>query len=264
VDPIRPSLVVVPVRLRARPDLDALLNTMVSLAATEPDAPVIVVDDRGSDPELRRTAEAAAAELRQVFVELEDGEGRAAATNVGLDVAHAEVMDAVIVGPGVEPLTIGWLERLRARTDTAGRPAGIVGGLLLYANDFVRHGGYFFSLLRRQWGVRLRHAPSDLAATAEPCLCPTSSDLQLIRWECLDRVGRYDEAFVGDSGDIDFCVRAAEAGFDSVLEPAVRARTGDPLDAASKKRAPSSADGALKLRAKHPNVDFSRWVPAVI
>ena len=249
-------------RLREQADLDALLATLVALSATEPETPVLVVDD-ASAPEPGRVAEAAAAELGQAFVTQEDGSGHAAAVNVGLEVAAANGMDAALVRPGVEPLRPGWIARLRARTDTKGRPAAVVGGTVLYRDDLVRHAGYYFSLFRRAWAVRFRNAPHDVPELAEPCLCPVGDELQLIRHACLEAVGLYDARFEAGSGDIDYCLRAVEAGLETVHEPAVRARCQE--EAQPPRKADDATAAAVSLlRAKHGHTDFGRWVPEVL
>ncbi|GIW78623.1 MAG: hypothetical protein KatS3mg105_0430 [Gemmatales bacterium] len=51
----------------------------------------------------------------------------------------------------------------------------------------------------------------------------------LIRRKCLDEVGGFDERFFLYYEDVDFCLRASQAGWNVMYEPAVRARHLHPL-----------------------------------
>ncbi len=256
-------LITVPVRVHDDEQLDSLLRCLVSLAGTAPDAPVLVVDDRSPTP-LATLIERATLELGQAYVRQEDGQGAAAAINVGLGVAAANGADAILVGPDVELRTVGWIETLRARTDVAGRLAAVVGGAVTYANGGMKHAGYYFSMLQRRWGTRLHHAPDDLPAVRRPCQCPVSSSLQLVRHACIEAVGFYDEQFEHDSGDIDYCLRVFAAGLESVLEPSVRARSTQPaIHGAIRIDGPQRED-LMCLRKKHLATDMSRWTPEAL
>ncbi len=254
-----PTLITVPARAENAQDIDVLLQTLVSLRTTAPEAMVLVVDDRSPEP-LARLIEAAAAELDCIYVLQQDGEGRSAAVNVGLSVASAHQMDACIVASGLVLERAGWLERLRGRTGTVGAPAAVAGGAVVDGDGIIRQAGYFFSVYRRAWSARLNNVPQELLDVDQPVLCPVSAELQLIRRAWIDQVGLYDELLDGAHAALDFCLRVAETGGECVFEPTVRARAltdgdGEPDD---------TTPAGKRLRVKHTGVNFSKWAPEVI
>jgi hypothetical protein len=254
-----PTLITVPVRAETAEELDPLLQTLVSLRATAPEAMVLVVDDHSPAPHAQMI-ELAASELECAHVVLDDGEGRSAALNVGLAVASEHGMDACLVSAGLVLDSPGWLGRLKARTGTNGEPAAIAGGAVIEPDGLIRQGGYFFSLFRRDWSARLNRVPQVLLDAEQPLLCPVDADVQLVRHGWLGRLGGYDELLDGPHASLDFCLRAAADGGQCVLEPTVRARAlvagaGEPDDL---------SDSAGRLRAKHSGMNFQHWSPEVI
>jgi GT2 family glycosyltransferase len=254
-----PTLLVVPARAESAEEIEPLLETLVSLTATAPDAMVLVVDDRSPAPQAQMI-EAAADELNCAYVVQQDGEGASAAFNVGLMAAAQHGMDVCLVASGVVLDAPGWLDRLRARKGTDGRPAAVVGAAVVNPSGMVRQAGFFFSFFRRAWSARLRNVPGQLLDVQAPVLCPVSSDLALIRREWSDIAGLYDEQLDGPDADLDFCLRVSTAGGECILEPSVRARAVVHADA----EPVGGTTGAGILRAKHADVDFRTWVPAII
>jgi len=254
-----PTLIVVPVRAETQEEIDPLLQTLVSLQASAPGTMTLVVDDRSPAPQ-GQLIEAAANELQCAHVVQEDGEGHSAAVNIGLAVAVEHGMDLCLVSPGLVFEHRGWLDLLRARTGTDGRPAAVVGGAVVEGNRTIRQAGYYFSLFRRGWSARLRRVPEELLDSHDPLLCPVSSELQLIRREWIDKAGAYDELLSGPHAALDYCIRISELEGQSVLEPSVRARALAAADGEPDPKAPSER----RLRAKHAGVQFRRWSPEVL
>ena len=257
----RPALIVVAFREDAPSDVEALLPCLVSLRATAPAAQVLVVEDRApGGPSL---AEAASEELGCVYVDQDDGAGLVAAANAGLEVARANGLDAVLVGPDVELLHAGWLERLQARTDTQGRPAAIVGGRLEDREGLVAHAGFFHSLLRRRWQHRFGGVPADVAEVHAPALCPVSAQLQLIRWETLQAIDLPDPGLIEPFASIDYCLRAFEAGLESVHEPRAAGRLPR-LPLVSKEETAEEAAGRRRLNERHAPATIDRFIPDIV
>ena len=115
----------------------------------------------------------------------------------------------------------GWLDRMRERTDTEGRPAAVVGARLLYPNGLIQHAGVFFSLLNRDWLHRYRFGPANLPEALKPTRCIVTGALQFIRWETLDQIGLYDEGYRLCFEDVDYCLRVFKAGLECIYEPSV-------------------------------------------
>jgi GT2 family glycosyltransferase len=255
-----PTLITVPARADSAEELEPILQTLVSLRSTAPDAMVLVIDDRSPAP-FAAMIEAAASELDCAHVVQQDGEGRYAAYNVGLAAAAQYDMDAVLVDSSLVFDQAGWLNRLRARTGTDGAPAAVAGGVVVEPTGLIRQAGYFFSLFRRDWGARLARVPQQLLDDHRPLLCPVSAELMLVRREWIERAGAFDE-LIDDvaHGSLDFCLRVSDAGGQCVLEPSVRARAlalgeGEP-------DAKSAAAG--RLRIKQAGVNFQPWAPEVV
>ncbi|HEX8101724.1 MAG TPA: hypothetical protein VF533_03860, partial [Solirubrobacteraceae bacterium] len=233
---------------------------LVSLWSTARDAHGLVVD-HGSAPGLVEQLAVATAELGYGLERLPAGANRAAAVNAGLAVAVRDGADALVVDPRVELVAPSWLERMRARTDGAGRPAAVVGARLIDGDGLLEHAGMFFSLLRREFFHRFRFGPANLPEALEPTRCPVSQSLQLIRHETLVAVGRYDEDLDAGYEGVDFCLRAFAAGLECIYEPSAVARI-------ARDEAPEDVDARIatcnRFFRKHDSVAIGRWVPEAI
>jgi GT2 family glycosyltransferase len=261
---IRPTLCVVPAQLRDATDLDALLRCVVSLQATAPEAAILVVDDASPEPELAAALDIACEELGAGFVASDEPSGLAATLNAGLGAAHAMEHDAVVLSPQLEFAAPGWLERMRERTDTDGRPAAVVGARLVRPNGLLRHAGMFLSLLTRDWVDRYQHGPHNLPEALTATRCPVSWALQFVRWETLDQVGFYEDAYSERLGDVDYCLRVFNAGLECIYEPSVVAIDHTPLTKPTPDVAQRLSACKNLMWARWANDDLSRWVPEVL
>jgi GT2 family glycosyltransferase len=260
-----PPLAVVPTYLREQEDLDKLLRCLTSLRATAPGAILLVVDDASPSDELAGLAELATGQLDGVFVRNEVNSGFAATVNVGLGVALREGADAVLVNADIEFAWPGWLEAMQAREDTQGRPAAVVGARLLFPDGTIQHGGIYFSLLNREFFHRFRYGPAELPEALMPTRCPVTAALALIRHECLETVGLFDDGFGMAYEDVDYCLRVFASGRECIYEPAAVATH---LEKSFRDRptaqARAMADRSVAhLWAKHAGTDLSPWVPPV-
>jgi len=255
-----PTLIVVPVRAESDEELEPILQTLVSVTATAPDAMVLVVDDRSPAPQAQMI-EVAAAELNCAHVVQQEGEeGRLAAFNVGLAVALEHDLDVCFIAPGLVLDSPGWLDRLRARTGTDGLPAAVAGGPVVEPTGTIRHAGYYFSRFRRQWDTRLAGVPEVILEVEKPTLVPVSDELLFVRKEWIERVPAFDELLDPSYGALDYCVRISQAGGQSVLEPTVCARAISPRDG----KLSDATAAAERVREKHSQLNLARWAPEVI
>lgn len=250
-------LIVVPARAAGEAELDPLLQTLVALRSSAPEAMTLVID-RSPGPQAAMV-EIAAAELGCAYAAHDPSASRGSALNVGLINAPKHGMDACLFAPGLIP-DAGWLRRLQARTGTDGQPAAVAGGAVVNPDATISQAGYFFSAFRRAWSARLGRVPEALLDVTGPLLCPVGSDVQLIRREWIDRVGLYDEDLDGADAALDYCLRVSAAGGECVLEPTVRGRALATIDAEPDETGPS----ARRLQTKHAGVSFARWAPEVI
>jgi GT2 family glycosyltransferase len=252
--------------LRSDAELDVLLRCLVSMASTAPDAEVMVVDDFSPERGLVASLKVACDELGFELVQRTRNSGFSTTVNVGLRRALAAGYDAVLINADIEFIDAGWLERMRDRTDTQGRPAGVVGARLLYPTGLIQHAGIFLSLLNRDWMHRFQYGPNDLPEALVACRCPVTAALQFIRHETLVEVGLYDEGYRMCFEDVDYCLRVFDAGLECIYEPSVRAYhrekyfRSNPSEIVKRWTAESTA----RMKQQWGHRDLSRWVPEVL
>jgi GT2 family glycosyltransferase len=185
---------------------------------TDPNRVVVVVADDGSGQEHL------AALHRIDGIEVVSGEhnaGFAANVNRGLRAAHPR-HDAVLLNSDVIPLR-DWLACLQ-HAATASPDIGIVGAKLLYPDNRIHYGGMIRNPRAPEWfDHRFRFKAADFgpATVTGPTLAATSACMY-IRREVLDRVGLFDEAYGMGFEDIDFCLRAWQAGYSVVYAPSAQ------------------------------------------
>jgi GT2 family glycosyltransferase len=216
-------LCVIPTYLRTQEDLEVVMRALVSLWSTVERPDVLVVDDGSPARDVVDLLAAACDELGFELVAKADNEGFSRTVNVGLRRALAQGRDAVLINADIEFTQHGWLERMLARTDVAGRPAAVVGARLLFPDGCIQHAGVYFSQHGRAWEHRCAFAPAELPEALVPMRCPVTAALQLIRHDTLERAGLYDEGFRLGYEDVDYCLRVFAAGLECIYEPAVRA-----------------------------------------
>jgi len=248
-----PVLAIVPVHLRTPLDGELLARCLVSLWATAPGTPVVVVDDASPARGLVHQLDEVTRELGQEIVRSRRRLGSAGAVNAGLARARETGADALLVDPRVQFLDQGWLEALEA---CAG---AVVGGRLLAPDGLVHGAGLFFSELTRTWERRFAFAPAELPEALVRAACPVPGDLQLVREEALTAAGGYDEVFRGRFADVDFCLRVLAAGGDCVYEPAAVATTFAPRTSGAPGD-PAQAKSLARLLRQHG--DLRPFIPA--
>ena len=176
---------------------------------------LVVVDDGNAEPEIVQYLLELRAHRRATVVAQPSRQGYAAAVNRA--VALHRDRDVVVLQSDAE-VANDWLDRLHAHASTA--DVGVIGcftssvGVATYplprqANPLPA--GYTAASLDALFARANRGATAALPAVAGPCL--------YFRRQCLDAVGALDAAPIGgDYGvEVDFCLRAASAGFRHLL-----------------------------------------------
>jgi GT2 family glycosyltransferase len=262
----RPTLCVIPTFLRREEELEVVLKCLVSLSATAPDANVLVVDDRSPERGMVENLKLICGELGFDFVEQPQNSGFSRTVNVGLRRALIHGQDAVLVNADIEFIDHGWLDLMRERTDTKGRPAAVVGARLLYPNGLIQHAGVFLSLLNRVWLHRFHYGPENLPEALVPCRCPVTAALQFIRHETLVEIGLYDEEYRLCYEDVDYCLRVFEAGLECIYEPSVRAWHLESFfrSQPSPQIRRWTLESVQRMRSLWGDKDMARWVPEVL
>ncbi len=156
-----------------------------------------------------------------VLVESEHNTGFAANVNRGLR-ATALDRDVVVLNSDVEALP-GWLECLQyaAYRDS---DVGIVGAQLLYPDGRIQFGGTVRNRDAPEWfDHRYRFKPDDWgpAAQTSPALAVTGACMY-VRREVIERIGELDERYPMAYEDVDYCLRAWQAGYSVRYFPIAR------------------------------------------
>lgn len=205
--------IVIPVRNEAR-EARQRIETVLRYRGSQP---VLVIDDASHDAETLKTL-AELGKLDGVTIHREPHSiGPVAALNRGIELAGRDDICIVAPGVGVGP---AWLDGLRAaaysdaRIATATPCSNNAGGFSVPetdADNALPDG------LRSADAARLVR---QLGAGTYPRVPVGSGFCLYIRRDCLDAIGDFDAAAFPNGGgeDIDFCLRASQAGFLHIVD----------------------------------------------
>ena len=211
----RPVTIVVPTYGEPTTTLDAVRRLQASVDRER--TRIVVIDD-GSAPEHQERLSG----LDGVQVHLSNqNTGFARSVNRGLAVARPGD-DLVVLNNDVIPHR-NWLERLQ-HAAYAGERVGIVGPMLLYPDGRIQAAGSHRNLGAPEWfDHRYRFKPSTHgpANVSVPSLGVTGACMY-IRRAVIDELGPFDEGFPMAYEDVDYCLRAWEAGWEVRYEPSAR------------------------------------------
>jgi GT2 family glycosyltransferase len=173
----------------------------------------IIVADDASGPEHLSALRA----IRGIEVVAgQENRGFAANVNRGLAAAGTE-HDVVLLNSDIVVRRRSWLPVLQY----AANKAGIVAPKLLYPDGRIQYAGTVRNLGALEWfDHRYRFKPADWgpADVPGPTLAATGAAMY-IRREVIARVGGFDEAYPMAYEDVDFCLRAWQAGFEVRYAP---------------------------------------------
>ncbi|HYP49188.1 MAG TPA: glycosyltransferase [Thermoleophilaceae bacterium] len=183
-------------------------------------ARIIVVDDGSETRHQDRIAQLDARE-DGIHVELADeNSGFAASVNRGIALAGVH-HDIVVMNNDVSA-SRGWLEALQYAAYH--EHAGIVGPLLVYPDGRIQSAGTYRNLGAPEWfdhRYRFKRPSHGPANVADRALAMTGACMYLRR-AVVDALGPFDESFPMGYEDVDYCLRAWEAGWEVRYEPAAR------------------------------------------
>jgi GT2 family glycosyltransferase/glycosyltransferase involved in cell wall biosynthesis len=182
-------------------------------------ARVIVADDCSGAEHL---AALRSMEGIDVIVESERNSGFAANANRGIAASEPE-RDVVVLNSDVEALP-SWLECLQYGAYGHEGGAGIVGGQLQYPDGRIQFGGTVRNRDQPQWfDHRYRFKPHGWgpADAPSPALAVTGACMY-VRREVIERIGAFDERYAMAYEDVDWCLRAWQAGFRVLYFPSAQ------------------------------------------
>jgi GT2 family glycosyltransferase len=209
----RPVSIVIP----SYRDAERVRTLVASIHRTVPDgmAQIIVADDASGPEHVQALREIDGIEV----IAGEHNAGFAANVNRGLR-ASAPGRDVVVLNSDMEARD-GWLACLQYAS-SRDEDIGMVGARLLYPDNRIQFAGTARNLGAPEWfDHRYRFKPADWgpAALASPVLAITGACMY-VRRELIDRIGLLDERFPMAYEDVDWCLRAWQAGYRVLYFPA--------------------------------------------
>jgi GT2 family glycosyltransferase len=156
-------------------------------------------------------------------VEGAENTGFAGNVNRGLQAAEPG-HDVVLLNSDMVALP-GWLACLQ-HAACEDEDIGVVTGKLLYPDGRIQFGGTVRNREAPEWfDHRFRFRPADWrpANLTQPVLAATGACMY-IRRAALDRIGPFDEAYPMAYEDVDWCLRAWQAGFRVIYCPQAQLR----------------------------------------
>ncbi|MGI9185736.1 MAG: glycosyltransferase [Solirubrobacteraceae bacterium] len=136
------------------------------------------------------------------------------AANVNRGLSAAEPSQDVVILNSDTIARPGWLAALQYATSRS-PGVGVVGARLLYEDQRIQFAGTVRNLGAPEWfDHRFRFSPADWgpANLPQPVLAVTGACMYLTRG-VIAAVGRLDEAYPMGYEDVDYCLRAWEAGY---------------------------------------------------
>jgi GT2 family glycosyltransferase len=182
-------------------------------------ARVIVADDASGEEHLAALRAIAGID---VLVESDHNSGFAANANRGVAASDPE-RDVVVLNSDVEALP-SWLECLQYGARGHGAGAGIVGAQLQYPDGRIQFGGTVRNRDQPEWfDHRYRFKPHGWgpAEAPSPALAVTGACMY-VRREVIERIGAFDERYAMAYEDVDWCLRAWQAGFRVLYFPSAQ------------------------------------------
>jgi len=142
----------------------------------------------------------------------------AAMNNLGARQATGDVL--VFINDDVEPLEPGWLTAMLAHANR--REVGAVGAKLIYPSGAIQHAGMVIGIMEGAGHLHRNTFGSpywnwlpftrNVSAVTGACLA--------MRRSVFEELGGFDDSFPVNYNDVDLCLRAREAGYEVIVEPA--------------------------------------------
>lgn len=125
------------------------------------------------------------------------------------------------------------------------------------------------SILYREFDHIYRYGPHNLPEARHARVCPVTGALQFIRLSTLQKIGVYDETFKLGWEDVDYNVRAWQAGLEIIYQPGVRAIHHEGFFRGQGRHSPDSKvakwqeQSWQRFREKWGSTNFSEFIPSL-
>jgi GT2 family glycosyltransferase len=205
----RPALLVVPTYGDPGLVLDAVRSLRRTTDASR--TRIVVVDD-ASAPEHQARLREALPDAELVLVP--ENRGYAAAVNAGIE-RGAAGEDVVVLNSDVIAHS-HWLARLQqaAYDEDDVDDVGIVGPRLLYSDGRIQSAGSYRNMGAAEWfDHRYRFRPADFGpAQVDTNVIAVTGAAMYVKRDLIDQIGGMDEGYAMGYEDVDWCLRAWQAG----------------------------------------------------
>ncbi|MFN3262433.1 MAG: glycosyltransferase family 2 protein [Pikeienuella sp.] len=219
--PIGPVAAIVPNR-----NSPALLRAALAALDGEPEPPALVIVDNGSDDAETLALYAALSRRERTIVERRPAPFNfAAMVNRGAELALSawpETRALLLLNNDISAPAPGWL---RPMEETLAAPGiGIVGSKLLFPDRTIQHAGVIVGhggVAGHELKGAAENAPGLCGRMAAPHLREAvTAAAMLVRREAWEAASGFDaRAFPVAFNDVDFCLRAGAAGWETALDP---------------------------------------------
>ena len=212
----RPVAIVIP----SYNDYDLLKVCVDSIHRTSEDAEyeVIIVDDYAQEENRAKLRTLEDEHTRIVFREVNGG--FAIAVNDGMRAANPKY-DVVLLNSDIEAHK-GWLRALQYGAYEFDNTVGIIGPKLLYPDGHIQSAGSYRNTEDTEWFDHYyRFQDEDYGPANVPqYVLATTGAAMYIKRKVIDVIGILDDKFEFAFEDVDYCLRAWEAGFGVAYFPA--------------------------------------------
>lgn len=207
--------IVIPTHKQTRLVADCVSSIQACLSPPSSGLVRIIVVDDGSGDEVCEYLK----QLPAVVKCLDKNQGFARAVNAGIEMTHSD--EDVVVLNNDTLAKAGWIEALQ-HCAYGSEYIGVVGAKLLYPDGRIQSAGSYRSVGAPEWFDHcFRFQAGDhLPANIRREVLAVTGACMYIKREVLTRIGSFNPAFAMAFEDVDYCLRAREAGYQIVYCPA--------------------------------------------
>jgi ADP-heptose:LPS heptosyltransferase len=153
-----------------------------------------------------------------VVVDMPGGFNWSRFNNRGAEAASGDTL--LFLNDDIEARERGWLDALLEHTQS--ESVGVVGARLLYPDGKVQHAGQFLNETHARHAFRFAESadpgPFGMAQVAREVMAVTGACMAMRR-AVFDRLGGFEEAHSVVNNDLDFCLKAQQAGLAVIYTP---------------------------------------------
>lgn len=143
--------------------------------------------------------------------------------NFGMSHANGEVF--LFLNNDVEVISEDWLSRLVEKA--VQKNVGVVGGLLLYEDGTIQHGGVIAGM--GGWGDHVfkgmepvHYGSPFLSPMVTRNVTAVTGACMAISKKVIEDIGGFDERFIICGSDVEICIRAIQQGYRNIYDPNIR------------------------------------------